>query len=61
MQDDKALRPSMPDEPAAQDRWLRERMLEALLGLSTAVQQLTATVDALRELVSVLVAREPAE
>jgi hypothetical protein len=61
MESDKALRPTMPPDPAGQERWLRERQIEAMLRLSTAAEQLVAVVGELRQLVSLLLAREPAE
>jgi len=61
MDTETALRPSQPADPEAQLRWLIARQTEAMLQVVVAVQQLTATVGELRQLVSVLVARGPAE
>lgn len=60
MDDSSALRPAMPADPAEQERWFRERQIEAMLRLSTAAEQLTAVVIELRQVVAVLVAREVA-
>lgn len=60
-----ARRPTMPPEPDAQQRWMQERMIEAMSRMSTATEQLTAVVGELRQVVLVLAARlarlEPAE
>ncbi|HYC44489.1 MAG TPA: hypothetical protein VED01_03295 [Burkholderiales bacterium] len=61
MENVSALRPTMPPEPDAQQRWLLERQIEAMVRLSTATEQLTVAVGELRQLVSVLLSREPAE
>lgn len=58
--EDKELRPSMPAEPEAQLRWLITRQTEAMLRVAVAAQQLTSAVVDLRQVVSVLIAREPA-
>jgi len=55
------LRPTMPIDPAEQQRWLLERQTDAMVRLSTAAEQLTSAVGELRQLVSLLLAREPAQ
>lgn len=56
------LRPDMPSDPEAQRRWRDERMIEAMVRLSTATEQLTGAVHELRQALTVFTARlEPAE
>lgn len=61
MDDDKALRPTQPADTEGRMRWLITRQTEALVKMAVAAEQLTEAVVDLRQVVSVLIARGPAE